>query len=113
MVDLGVSRNPEPPTAKDGRSISISRMREPRDKPVEGLSAARRYESKPVAANRVCDSRIAHNDARFGDRLLFSTPIGILITRVRVAAPKAPRVPRLLREASCMSALGEEGMSRV
>ena len=68
-VDLGVSRNPEPPTAKDGKSISISRMRAPRDKPVEGLSAARRYESKPVAANRVCDSRIAHDDARFGDRL--------------------------------------------
>ena len=36
---------------------------------VEGLSAARRYESKPVAANRVCDSRIAHDDARFGDGL--------------------------------------------
>ena len=67
-VDLGVSRNPEPPTAKDGKSISISRMREPRDQPVEGLRAARRYKSKPVVANRACDSRIAHDDARFGDR---------------------------------------------
>ena len=68
-VDLGVSRNPEPPTAKVGKSISISRMRGPRDQPVEGLSAARRYETKPVAANRVCDSRIAPDDARFGDGL--------------------------------------------